>query len=121
LPVVASSQASGTRLPEGGSGISWTRSSIFTTSRGVKRACRNEPDKNPDYAKLARDYQVGGRTAGQIKRSQGQGQVRERGAAGREGVLAPLRNRTFFSLRELQEVAASLTEALNDRKLSEVP
>jgi transposase len=87
---------------------------------GVKMPCRYEPEKNPAYADLARHYEVvvlparSGKPKDKAKVENAVLQVEH-------WVLAPLRNRTFFSLEELQAAMDAELTLLNDKKLSDLP
>jgi transposase len=87
---------------------------------GVNKACRYEPEKNPAYAELANHYGVvvlparGKKPKDKAKVENGVLQVER-------WVLAPLRNREFFSLGELQDAIDQQLTELNDKKLSDLP
>lgn len=81
---------------------------------GVSRASRYEPDINPTYQEMAAYY-----GAVVIPARPKKPQDRARAEAGVQVVerwmLASLRNRTFFSLAELNKTIAEKRERLNDR------
>ena len=83
---------------------------------GVKNPCRYEPDLNPTYQDLAEHYGVAviparsGKPKDKAKAEAGV-QVAER------WILARLRNRTFFSLAELNHAIRDLLGPLNERTM----
>jgi transposase len=87
---------------------------------GVKAACRYEPEKNPAYAELARHYHVAVLPA-RSRRPKDKAKVENAVLQVERWVLAPLRDRVFFSLEELQEAIDTELATLNDKKLSDVP
>ena len=87
---------------------------------GVKAACRYEPEKNPAYAELARHYGIVVLPA-RSRSPQDKAKVENAVLQVERWVLAPLRNRVFFSLEELQEAMDSKLAQLNDRTLTDVP
>ena len=87
---------------------------------GVKTPCRYDPEQNPAYAELARHYGVvvlharGRKPKDKAKVENGVQQVER-------WVLAPLRDRVFFSLEEMQGAIDLLVKELNEKKLTDVP
>jgi transposase len=83
---------------------------------GVKNPCRYEPDLNPTYQDLAEHYGVAviparsGKPKDKAKAEVGV-QVAER------WILARLRNRTFFSLADLNQAIRELLRPLNERPM----
>jgi transposase len=83
---------------------------------GVKNPCRYEPDLNPTYQDLAEHYGVAviparsGKPKDKAKAEVGV-QVAER------WILARLRNRTFFSLADLNHAIRELLGLLNERPM----
>jgi len=81
---------------------------------GVTKACFYEPELNPTYAELAAHY-------GTIVLPTRTAKPRDKAAAEagvlsvERWVLAPLRNRTFFSLADLNAAIAEQVGALNSR------
>jgi transposase len=81
---------------------------------GVTKACYYDPEINPSYAELAAHYQT-------VVLPTRPGHPRDKAAveAGvlsvERWVLAPLRNRRFFSLAELNEAIAQRVAGLNAR------
>jgi transposase len=83
---------------------------------GVKNPCRYEPDLNPTYQDLAEHYGVAviparsGKPKDKAKAEVGV-QVAER------WILARLRNRTLFSLADLNQAIRELLDPLNERPM----
>ncbi len=83
---------------------------------GVKKPNYYEPDLNPSYQELAEHYHVAVLPA-RVKKPKDKAHV-ENGVQNVERwVLAPLRDRTFFSLAEAQRAMAPLLEALNQKEM----
>lgn len=86
---------------------------------GVTRACRYEPDLNPTYHDMAVHY---GTTV--IPTRAGKPRDKAKVEAGvliaERWILAALRNRTFFSLAELNEAIRELLERLNGRRFKKL-
>jgi transposase len=80
----------------------------------VTRPCRYEPDLNATYRELSEHYGTVIIPA-RVARAQDKAKVESGVLQVEHWVLAPLRNRTFFSLSELQEAIAEKLEALNNR------
>jgi transposase len=80
----------------------------------VSRACRYEPDVNPTYLAMARHYGVAvlparaGKPRDKAKAENGVLNVERQ-------ILAPLRDRTFFSLAELNQGIKDLLRRYNER------
>ena len=87
---------------------------------GVSKACLYDPDINPTYQDLANHYE----TAILPARS-GKPKDKAKVEAGvllvQRWILAALRNRTFFSLTELNEAMAELLEKLNNKPFKKLP
>lgn len=87
---------------------------------GVSKACLYDPDINPTYQDLANHYE----TAILPARS-GKPKDKAKVEAGvllvQRWILAALRNRTFFSLTELNEAMAGLLEKLNNKPFKKLP
>jgi len=81
---------------------------------GVTRPCRYEPDLNATYRELAEHYGAVIIPA-RVARAQDKAKVESGVLQVEHWVLAPLRNRTFFSLSELKEAMTEKLQALNDR------
>jgi transposase len=86
---------------------------------GVKSPNYYEPDLNPTYQEMAEYYQVAVLPA-RVRRPRDKGAV-ENGVQNVERwVLAPLRNRTFFSLVEMNRAVLQLIEALNQKIMLQI-
>jgi transposase len=84
---------------------------------GVKSPNYYEPDLNPTYQEMAEYYQVAVLPA-RVKRPRDKSNI-ENGVQNIERwVLAPLRNRTFFSLAEMNRAIQLLVEALNQKVMA---
>jgi transposase len=80
----------------------------------VTGPCRYEPDLNATYRELAEHYGAVIIPA-RVAKPQDKAKVESGVLQVEHWVLAPLRNRTFFSLSELQAAIAEKLEALNNR------
>jgi len=80
----------------------------------VTRPCRYEPDLNATYRELAAHYGAVIIPA-RVARAQDKAKVESGVLQVEHWVLAPLRNRTFFSLNELKEAMTEKLHALNNR------
>jgi len=87
---------------------------------GVTRADRYEPDINTDYAGLATHYGCAVLPA-RVRKPRDKAKVEVGVLHAYRMVLAPLRNRTFFSIFELNEAISTLLEVLNDRPFKKLP
>src|SRR5512133_2899014 len=81
---------------------------------GVTSAHRYDPEINRTYAEMAEHYGVAVLPA-RSARPRDKGKVESGVQIVERRVLAPLRDRTFFSLEELNAAIAPLLAALNDR------
>jgi transposase len=79
----------------------------------VTRPCRYEPDLNATYREFAEHYGTVIIPA-RVAKAQDKAKVESGVLQVEHWVLAPLRNRTFFSLGELQEAIAEKLKTLND-------
>ena len=83
---------------------------------GVKKPNYYEPDLNPSYHELAEHYHVAVLPA-RVRKPKDKPHV-ENGVQNVERwVLAPLRNRTFFSMGEANRAIAALLEILNAKEM----
>ena len=83
---------------------------------GVKKPNYYEPDLNPSYQELAEHYHVAVLPA-RVKKPRDKPNV-ENGVQNVERwVLAPLRNRTFFSVGEANRAIGPLLEVLNHKEM----
>lgn len=80
----------------------------------VTKPCRYEPDLNATYRELAEHYGAVIIPA-RVARAQDKAKVESAVLQVERWVLAPLRNRTFFSLSDLKEAMTEKLHALNDR------
>jgi transposase len=87
---------------------------------GVSRASRYEPDLNPTYAELAAHYGVAVVPA-RVRRPRDKAKAEVGVQVVERWILAALRQRSFFSLAELNEAIAALLERLNARPFKKLP
>jgi len=89
------------------------------TKTGVTSPCRYEPDINPTYQDLAEHY---GATIipARTYKPRDKAVVEQAVQNVERQVLAPLRNRTFFSTTELNGAIWEKIEELNDRKFQKL-
>jgi transposase len=87
---------------------------------GVKRSCRFEPEANPAYADLARHYGIAILPARAYK-PRDKAKVENGVQQIERWVLAPLRDRVFFSIEDAQEAIDAQLLKVNTRKLSDIP
>jgi len=83
---------------------------------GVKTACKYDPEVNPVYAELAAHYGVAIIPARPFE-ARDKAKVENGVLNAQRRILAMLRNRTFFSLAELNEAIADALEKLNTRPM----
>ena len=86
----------------------------------VSRANRYEPDTNPTYHDLACHYAVAVLPA-RVKKPRDKAKAEVAVQVVERWVLAALRNRTFFSLAELNAAIAKLLVRLNHRPFRKLP
>jgi transposase len=87
---------------------------------GVTKAHRYEPDLNPTYADLANHYGVAVLPA-RVRKPRDKAKAEAGVLLVERWILAALRNRTFFSLEELNREIARLLERLNGRPFKKLP
>ena len=87
---------------------------------GVHRAHRYEPDLNTSYRDLAEHYGVAVLPA-RVRRPRDKAKAEVGVQLVERWILAVLRNRTFFSLDELNREIARLLVRLNDRSFKKLP
>ena len=87
---------------------------------GIDRACRYEPDVNVTYAEWATHYGVAVIPA-RVRKPRDKAKVEVGVQVVERWVLAALRNRTFFSLGELNAAIATLRERINQRPFKKLP
>jgi transposase len=83
---------------------------------GVSKACRYEPETNPTYADMAAHYGLAVLPA-RPRHPRDKAKVEAGVLVAQRWILAVLRNRTFFSLAELNAAVHELLERLNTRPL----
>jgi len=81
---------------------------------GVNRACWYEPDLNPTYQDMATHYDTAVIPA-RPKKPRDKGKVEGAVLIVERQILAALRNRTFFSLYELNQAIGELLQKLNNK------
>jgi transposase len=81
---------------------------------GVTRSDRYDADLNSDYADLAAHYGTAILPA-RVRKPRDKAKVEVGVLVAYRMILAPLRNRTFFSLAEMNEAIAGLLEVVNAR------
>jgi transposase len=86
---------------------------------GVSKACRYEPEINPTYADMAQHYSVAIVPA-RPYHPRDKAKVETGVLIAQRWILAVLRNRTFFSLDELNTEISLLLERLNARPLRKI-
>lgn len=87
---------------------------------GVTKPCRYEPDINPTYHAMAAHYGTVVIPA-RVKKAKDKAKVESGVLLVERWILAALRNRTFFSLSELNEAIRGLLERLNSRPFQKLP
>ena len=81
---------------------------------GIKSACFYEPDLNRTYQEMAEHYGVAIIPA-RVAKPRDKAKVETHVKIAEQRLLAPLRNRTFFSLEALNEAISELLDELNNR------
>ena len=87
---------------------------------GVQKADRYEPDLNPAYADLAAHYGVAVVPA-RVGKPRDKAKVENGVLVAYRWICAVLRNRTFFSLAELNAAIAEQLRRLNERPFKKLP
>jgi len=87
---------------------------------GVSKAHRYEPDLNPTYMDLASHYGVAVLPA-RVRKPRDKAKAEAGVLLVERWILAALRNRTFFSLQEVNREIARLLERLNARPFKKLP
>lgn len=87
---------------------------------GVSRACRYEPGINATYAECLTHYGSAALPT-RVGRPQDKAKVESAVQVTQRWILARLRNRTFFSLAELNAAIRALLEDLNTRRFRKLP
>lgn len=86
---------------------------------GISRACRYEPDANPTYQDLA-DYYGLAIIPARTGKARDKAKVESAVLLAERWILGGLRERTFFSLAELNEAIREVLEKLNSRKFQKL-
>lgn len=86
---------------------------------GITKPCRYEPDINPTYLDLAQHYGAAVIPARSGK-PKDKAKVESAVLIAERWILAPLRNRTFFSLTELNRAIAQRLTEFNTRKFQKL-
>jgi transposase len=84
---------------------------------GVTHACYYEPDINRTFSAMAEHYRVAVLPT-RIRKARDKAKVENGVLQAQRRILASLRNRTCFSLSELNEAIAEETKKLNERPLT---
>jgi len=85
---------------------------------GVTHPCRYEPDMNPTYQDLAQHYGTAVLPA-RVRKPRDKSKVEVGVQAVEHWILARLRDRTFFSLAELNQAIRELLVELNDKPMED--
>lgn len=87
---------------------------------GVSKTCRYEPDTNPSYLDFAHHYGIAVIPA-RARKPRDKAKVENGVLIVERWILASLRNRSFFSLAELNEAIGELLIRLNRRPFKKLP
>jgi len=87
---------------------------------GVTKPCRYEPDINLTYLELSDHYSTAILPA-RVKKPKDKAKVENGVLVAERWLLAPLRNRQFFSLVELNQALGELLLTLNQRPFQKMP
>jgi transposase len=87
---------------------------------GVSRACRYEPELNPTYHELAVHYGVAVVPA-RVGKPRDKAKVEVGVQIVERWLLAPLRDRTFFRLAEVNQALRERLVVLNERRFQKLP
>ncbi len=87
---------------------------------GVNKACRYEPDLNPTYQDMASHYGTAVIPA-RVRKPRDKAKVEAGVLLVERWILAVLRNRTFFSLSELNGAIEELLGRLNAKQFKKLP
>jgi len=86
----------------------------------VSKSCRYEPELNPTYQDMAAHYEVAVVPA-RVRKPKDKAKVEVAVQIVERWILAALRNRTFFSLAELNAAIRELLDKLNNRPFKKLP
>lgn len=89
------------------------------TKCAVIKPDRYEPDLNPEFADMAAHYGAAVIPA-RVRKPRDKAKVENAVLVAERWILAALRNRTFFSLTEINEAIAKLLDKLNSRKFKQI-
>jgi len=87
---------------------------------GVKRPDFYDPDLNPTYQLMAEHYSVAVIPA-RVRKPRDKAKGENAVLQVERWVIAPLRNRTFYSLKELNEAISEKLDDLNERPFQKLP
>jgi transposase len=87
---------------------------------GVNKACRYEPDLNPTYLDMANHYETAVIPA-RVRAPKDKAKAEVGVLIVERWILAKLRNRTFFSISELNRAIGSLLVELNNKAFQKLP
>jgi transposase len=87
---------------------------------GISKACRYEPDINPTYHDMAIHYGTV-IIPTRVRKPKDKAKVENAVLVVERWILAALRNRTFFSLEELNRAIVELLVKLNNRPFKKLP
>ena len=85
---------------------------------GVTKSCYYEPDINPSYQDFATHYGIAVIPT-RVRKPRDKGKVEKSVQVVERRILAPLRNRKFFSIEELNQAISAKLKELNDRPMQE--
>ena len=87
---------------------------------GVNKACRYETDLNPTYLDMAKDYDTAVIPA-RVRAPKDKAKAEVGVQIVERWILARLRNRTFFSITELNRAIKTLLNELNNKPFQKLP
>jgi transposase len=87
---------------------------------GVKQACLYEPELNPTYRDMAAHYDTAV-VPTRVRKPRDKAKVESAVLLVERWILAALRDRSFFSLAELNDAIAKLLKKLNSRPFQKLP
>jgi transposase len=87
---------------------------------GVTAPCRYEPDINPTYLDFAQHYGIAVMPA-RVRKPRDKGKVENHVLSVERRIIAPLRDRVFFSLDELNAAIHVKLDELNERPFQKLP
>ena len=87
---------------------------------GITKAHRYEPDINPSYLELAQHYNVAVIPA-RVRKPQDKAKAEQAVQHVQRHILAPLRNRLFFTLYEFNQAISALLQQVNAASFQKLP